>query len=163
MLIVTWDAYRVNRFERWPECKETLTRCIGCLQAIQGPNGHLVVFRLFFQALADWKGIFWLHKELVNIVRVPLVEKSLLLERWIKSQQQICLRVKNFFRELWVRIEKHLAWGVVRMPSYNSVKPHDRIWFEYKLFASLCILSWVVESFLLIKSNFSLLCEIFGM
>jgi len=72
-------------------------------------------------------------KQLINIIRVSLVEKPLLLKRWVETQQQVGLTVQDLFRKFGISVEVYRLGRVTRMPTYNSVETHYWIWFKDEL------------------------------
>lgn len=91
----------MNDFQRRLESHNTRTVCIGGVQIHQRPNSNFVILRLFFQTLTNREGIIvassrTFHKQLVNIICLPLVKKPLLLKGRVEAEHHVGLAENQF-------------------------------------------------------------------
>ena len=74
---------------------------------------------------------------------MPLVKQSLLLEGRVEPEKRVGLGVEDLLRQLWVMVEIDLSRGVIRVPSHDSIKPHNGVRFENELFPLFVGIFWV--------------------
>lgn len=94
---IATSAQRLNNLERWLERKDARAVDVGSLQVDKRPNCDLVVLRLLVETTAHGEckaaTITVLHEQLVDVVSLPLVEQTLLLQGWIITKHHVSLGV----------------------------------------------------------------------
>lgn len=100
---------------------------------------------------------------MVDWCRLMIIKEPLTLGRVLISQKKISLCIQNFSWELGIFIEKNLASLISRMNTDSSIKLHDGIRLQNKLFFFLQSAIYLLNSFwihrlilIVIKSDLSL-------